>query len=101
MRLLSAVCFHSALICQISALATIQRAGRYLYNSTDGTRFYIKGVAYQQQGTLGDNGPGAFPEPSDFIDPLADSAGCARDLPNLQQLGVNTLRIYRSAFEPY
>lgn len=35
-----------------------------------------------------------FLEPSTFIDPLADSDGCARDLPLLQSLGVNALRVY-------
>jgi hypothetical protein len=33
----------------VSALPKVTRAGRYLY-SEDGTRFYIKGVAYQEQG---------------------------------------------------
>ena len=35
-----------------------------------------------------------FLEPSTFIDPLADSTGCARDVPFLQQLGVNVIRVY-------
>lgn len=35
-----------------------------------------------------------FSEPTDFIDPLADGPACQRDLPYLQQLGVNTLRVY-------
>ena len=33
-------------------------------------------------------------EPSTYIDPLANSAACARDIPLLQQLGVNTIRVY-------
>ncbi|KAF8490720.1 Glucanosyltransferase-domain-containing protein [Gautieria morchelliformis] len=73
------------------ALPNVTRSGRFLYQD-DGTRFYIKGIAYQQQGDLVNNG--GFPEPIDFIDPLADSAGCARDLPFLQQLGVNAIRAY-------
>jgi len=35
-----------------------------------------------------------FSEPSTFIDPLANATACARDLPFLQQLGVNTIRVY-------
>lgn len=36
----------------------------------------------------------AFGEPSTFIDPLALPDACKRDLPFLQQLGVNTVRVY-------
>lgn len=35
-----------------------------------------------------------YNEPTDFVDPLSNSTGCARDLPYLKQLGVNTLRVY-------
>ena len=35
-----------------------------------------------------------FSEPSTFIDPLANATACARDVPFLQQLGVNTIRVY-------
>ena len=31
------------------AIPKVTRGGRYLYQD-DGTRFYIKGIAYQQQG---------------------------------------------------
>jgi hypothetical protein len=36
----------------------------------------------------------AFGEPSTFVDPLAIGDACKRDLPYLQELGVNTIRIY-------
>ncbi|KAG8919117.1 1,3-beta-glucanosyltransferase gas1 [Tulasnella sp. 417] len=83
----------------VSALPKITRTGRYLYQE-DGTRFYVKGIAYQEQGTVSSNDPSGFPEPTDFIDPLSDPHGCNRDLPYLKQLGVNTIRVYsvNSAF---
>lgn len=40
------------------------------------------------------NNSGGFPEPSSYIDPLSSSANCTRDLPELQSLGVNALRVY-------
>lgn len=30
-----------------------------------------------------------FPEPDNFIDPLANPNSCSRDLPLLKQLGIN------------
>lgn len=42
--------------------------------------------------TVDPNAP--FSEPSDYIDPLANGPACQRDLQYLQQLGVNTLRVY-------
>lgn len=37
---------------------------------------------------------GGFPEPSSYIDPLSSGANCTRDVPFLQQLGVNAVRVY-------
>lgn len=31
---------------------------------------------------------------SSYIDPLSDPANCTRDIPYLQQLGVNAVRVY-------
>ena len=45
-------------------------------------------------GTISDDSSGPFLEPTSFTDPLADANGCARDLPFLQQLTVNTIRVY-------
>ncbi|KAF8319321.1 carbohydrate-binding module family 43 protein/Glycoside hydrolase family 72 protein [Clavulina sp. PMI_390] len=94
MRLSSAL-LAAGLVLADSATAVqkISRAGRYLFGA-DGNRFYIKGLSYQQQGLITSSDPTAFPEPSDYIDPLADSAGCARDLPYMKQLGINTIRVY-------
>ena len=45
-------------------------------------RFYIRGVDYQPGGS------------SDAADPLANTAGCDRDIPQFQSLGLNTIRVY-------
>ena len=39
----------ACLFSSVDAVSKVTRGGRYLYNS-DGSRFYIKGVAYQPQG---------------------------------------------------
>ncbi|KAG1758003.1 carbohydrate-binding module family 43 protein/Glycoside hydrolase family 72 protein [Suillus lakei] len=77
----------------VDAIQTVTRNGRYLYTA-DGNRFYIKGVAYQEQGAVVASASNPFLEPSTFIDPLSDGTACTRDLPYLQQLGVNTIRAY-------
>ncbi|KAF2664825.1 1,3-beta-glucanosyltransferase Gel1 [Microthyrium microscopicum] len=45
-------------------------------------RFYIRGLDYQPGGEGG------------LKDPLADAAGCKRDIQKFQQLGINTVRVY-------
>ncbi|TFK76746.1 hypothetical protein BDN72DRAFT_753554 [Pluteus cervinus] len=75
------------------AIPKVTRTGRYLY-SDNGSRFYIKGIAYQEQGVVVDSADNDFGEPSSFVDPLAMGDACKRDLPFLTQLGVNTIRVY-------
>ncbi|KAG6866022.1 hypothetical protein C0991_009430 [Blastosporella zonata] len=77
----------------VRAISKVTRSGRYLYNA-DGSRFYIKGIAYQEQGIVVQSADNNFGEPSSFIDPLALPDACARDLPYLQKLGVNAIRVY-------
>ncbi|KAG6891079.1 hypothetical protein C0995_014169 [Termitomyces sp. Mi166 len=77
----------------VQAITQVTRSGRYLYNE-DGSRFYVKGIAYQDQGAVVQSEDNNFGEPSTFIDPLALPDSCSRDLPFLQQLGVNTIRVY-------
>ncbi|KAI0271621.1 glycoside hydrolase family 72 protein [Gloeopeniophorella convolvens] len=92
-RVAAALVVALSLSSSVSAIGKVSRSGRYLYNS-DGSRFYIKGVAYQAQGATSTDPNAPFEEPTSFTDPLADSAGCARDLPFLQQLQINTIRVY-------
>jgi hypothetical protein len=47
-------------------------------------------VAYQQDV----NSNGTTSTTGTFTDPLADSAGCSRDIPLLKELGTNTIRVY-------
>jgi len=77
----------------VQAIPQVTRSGRYLYTDA-GTRFYIKGIAYQNQGTIIPSANNAFEEPSSFTDPLVVESACQRDLPFLQQLGVNVIRVY-------
>jgi 1,3-beta-glucanosyltransferase GAS5 len=45
-------------------------------------RFYMRGVDYQPGGS------------SKVADPIADAAGCKRDIAQFQKLGLNTIRVY-------
>jgi len=89
----AALAAASAIFTSVNAIAKVSRGGRYLY-SDNGSRFYIKGIAYQEQGTVVADPNNPFGEPSSFIDPLSDPSACSRDVPYLQQLGVNTIRVY-------
>ncbi|CAE6461996.1 unnamed protein product [Rhizoctonia solani] len=94
MKFFTKACALAAIANSALALPKITRVGRYLYNP-DGSRFYIKGIAYQEQGNIAQtNDPNAFPEPDNFVDPLAMPDACKRDIPYLQQLTVNTIRVY-------
>jgi hypothetical protein len=48
-RAVAAFAVTLALSFRVNAIDKITRSGRYLYNA-GGSRFYIKGVAYQEQG---------------------------------------------------
>ncbi|TEY46223.1 hypothetical protein BOTCAL_0319g00040 [Botryotinia calthae] len=54
----------------------------------NGTEFFIRGVAYQQDVNANTTSDATF------TDPLADEAGCKRDIPILQELGTNVIRVY-------
>jgi hypothetical protein len=61
----------------------------------NGTQFFMKGVAYQQDTAASDgNGGSTFDKTEDFKDPLANKDRCTKDIPKLVELGTNTIRTY-------
>lgn len=72
------------------AIDQITAKGQYLFYS-NGTQFFIRGVAYQQGVGVGGQ---AETTTSTFVDPLANSTTCTRDIAQLKKLGTNTIRVY-------
>jgi len=70
----------TALKPRASSLPAVSVKGNAFFAGND--RFYIRGVDYQPGGS------------SDVADPIADAAGCKRDLQYFQQLGLNAIRVY-------
>ncbi|EHK21902.1 glycoside hydrolase family 72 protein [Trichoderma virens Gv29-8] len=57
----------------------------------NGTQFFIKGIAYQQDtGAAG----ATSTKTTKCVDPLSDEKICQRDIPLLKELGTNTIRTY-------
>jgi hypothetical protein len=71
-----ALCF-AALLSGVAAINTISAAGSKFFSS-DGSQFYIKGIAYQ---LIED-------------DPLVNTQQCELDAALMKQLGANTIRVY-------
>jgi len=65
----------------------IMKGTKFFYKN--GTQFFIKGVAYQQ-----DTGAAGTTTGVTFTDPLKDATLCARDVPLLAALGTNMIRTY-------
>ncbi|CAG8953087.1 hypothetical protein HYFRA_00003282 [Hymenoscyphus fraxineus] len=74
-----------------AALDPIVIKGSKFFYKSNGTQFFIKGVAYQSG--IGANG-GEPAGGQTYVDPLGDVTSCTRDVPLLQKLGVNTIRTY-------
>ncbi|KAL8243877.1 hypothetical protein R6Q59_010135 [Mikania micrantha] len=68
--------------------------GSKFFYKTNGTQFYIKGVAYQQEFAAGDTQSNTETTNTNYKDPLADASACQRDIPYLKRLGTNTIRVY-------
>lgn len=67
-------------------LPTIEIVGNKFFYSNNGSQFLMKGVAYQQDT--------ANSSSSSFVDPLGDVSTCSRDIPYLEELQTNVIRVY-------
>ncbi|KAL8784452.1 MAG: hypothetical protein Q9213_003975 [Squamulea squamosa] len=76
--------------CAAADVDPIVIKGSKFFYKTNGTEFFIKGVAYQQD--YSNNG--SMTGGTSYTDPLADQAACARDIPLMTQLQTNTIRVY-------
>ncbi|KAM0818012.1 putative Glucanosyltransferase-domain-containing protein [Seiridium cardinale] len=69
--------------------AVVMKGTKFFYEN--GTQFYIKGVAYQQDTAAGGE---TSTETTTYTDPLSNESNCERDVPILAALGTNTIRTY-------
>ncbi|MCJ1396480.1 beta-glucanosyltransferase [Xylographa bjoerkii] len=76
----AAATLASVLAPRQSSLPTVSVKGNAFFAGSN--RFYIRGLDYQPGGS------------SQLADPIADAAGCARDIPEFTKLGINAVRVY-------
>ncbi|TKX24576.1 hypothetical protein C1H76_3185 [Elsinoe australis] len=70
------------------------KGSKFFYKG-NGTQFYMRGVAYQQEfSTNSSSSESGDATAEGYKDPLADAAACRRDVPLLAQLRTNVIRVY-------
>jgi hypothetical protein len=68
----------------------IEVYGQHFFYTNNGSQFYLKGVAYQQNYSPN----GSTSSNTSYTDPLADGDACRRDIPYLKQIYTNIIRVY-------
>ncbi|KAI1434060.1 Glucanosyltransferase-domain-containing protein [Xylaria sp. CBS 124048] len=80
----------SASAASFDDIPDIKAVGQHFFYSNNGSQFFLKGVAYQQ-----DFSPnGSAPTNITYKDPLATESDCARDIPFMKKIFTNVIRVY-------
>ncbi|KAH8727037.1 1,3-beta-glucanosyltransferase gel4 precursor [Phaeosphaeriaceae sp. PMI808] len=82
----------AALLVGAQAIDPIIIKGQKFFYKSNGTQFFMKGVAYQQE--INSNTTQSATSDIQITDPLADSAACKRDIEYLKKIQTNTIRVY-------
>jgi len=94
MKSFAAVAGAAALFAQtaLAQLDPIVIKGSKFFYSGNGTQFFIKGIAYQQEYST--NGSSSAATSTRYRDPLADADRCRADIPLMAAANTNTIRVY-------
>ncbi|KAI7775077.1 hypothetical protein LA080_007413 [Diaporthe eres] len=76
-----------------AAVEPIVAKGQHFFYK-NGTQFYIKGIAYQQDTGSSEAAKRSTASGPDYLDPLSDETLCKRDVPVLKAAGTNVIRTY-------
>lgn len=80
----------SAYAASFDDIPDIKAFGQHFFYSNNGSQFYMKGVAYQENFSPN----GSATSTVQYTDPLTDKAKCARDIPFMKQIFTNVIRVY-------
>lgn len=72
----------------------IEIVGTKFFDTSNGEQFFLKGIAYQPQRSAKELLNSTLTFDTNYIDPLAETDICLRDIPYLIELGINTIRVY-------
>ncbi|RWA03824.1 hypothetical protein EKO27_g11282 [Xylaria grammica] len=71
-------------------IPAIEVYGQHFFYTNNGSQFYMKGVAYQENFSPN----GSTSTNVSYTDPLSDKSKCSRDIPYMKRLFTNVIRVY-------